>query len=72
MRNIKDFRTPDEVREIIENVRKFDTTRSTEKQNQPNRIIFAEIYTRFYREYTEGVPPEWSIAFYKITSFDVL
>ncbi|XP_055844027.1 uncharacterized protein LOC129910616 [Episyrphus balteatus] len=74
MRNTKDFESLQELKLIgktlnqLENEMKIhpksDTTR--------HRILFAEIYMRFFRNYTPSVPKEWSVSFYKIVSFDVL
>lgn len=34
--------------------------------------VFAEMFVRFHREYSESSPDEWNIAYYKVASFDVL
>ncbi|XP_072940840.1 m-AAA protease-interacting protein 1, mitochondrial-like [Epargyreus clarus] len=40
--------------------------------NNIDALIFAEIFARFHREYTPHCIPEWTIAYFKITRFEVL
>lgn len=40
--------------------------------NSIEALIFTEIFARFHREYTPHSIPEWTIAFFKITRFEVL
>lgn len=40
--------------------------------NSIDALIFAEIFTRFHREYTPHCIPEWTIAYFKVTRFEVL
>ncbi|XP_053956103.1 uncharacterized protein LOC128861751 [Anastrepha ludens] len=82
LRNTKDFESTEELVEINEVLRKLDTDMRTpmEVMAVPHRIVFAEIFMRFRRDYT---PPtdnpsnnvrdkDWSVSFYKILTFDVL
>lgn len=86
MRNTKDFDTTEEAVEIRDLLNKLDTDLRTplEESMAPHRIVFAEIFIRFRRNYTKQ-PEEftlllenndderdWSVAFYKILTFDVL
>uniref|UniRef100_W8B092 Uncharacterized protein n=2 Tax=Ceratitis capitata TaxID=7213 RepID=W8B092_CERCA len=82
MRNTKDFDSPEELVEINDVLRKLDTDMRTpvEVLSVPHRIVFAEIFMRFRRDYTQngenetndGNDKEWSVSFYKILTFDVL
>ncbi|KAJ2946936.1 hypothetical protein O0L34_g16280 [Tuta absoluta] len=40
--------------------------------NSIDALIFAEIFARFHREYTPHSIPEWTIAYFKVTRFEVL
>lgn len=40
--------------------------------NSINSLIFTEIFARFHREYTPHSIPEWTIAYFKVTRFEVL
>ncbi|XP_047514776.1 m-AAA protease-interacting protein 1, mitochondrial [Pieris napi] len=40
--------------------------------NNIDALIFTEIFARFHREYTPNSIPEWTIAFFKVTRFEVL
>ncbi|KAL0840435.1 hypothetical protein ABMA28_015689 [Loxostege sticticalis] len=40
--------------------------------NSIDALIFTEIFARFHREYTPHCIPEWTIAYFKITRFEVL
>ncbi|XP_049866239.1 m-AAA protease-interacting protein 1, mitochondrial-like [Pectinophora gossypiella] len=40
--------------------------------NSIDSLIFAEIFARFHREYTPHCIPEWTIAYFKVTRFEVL
>lgn len=40
--------------------------------NGIDALLFAEIFARFHREYTPHSIPEWTIAFFKVTRFEVL
>lgn len=86
LRNTKDFDSAQEAVEINDILRKLDTDYQTpyEMLSVPHRIVFAEIFIRFRRDYSES-PAElahrreiddenrdWSVCFYKILSFDVL
>ncbi|KAI8126169.1 hypothetical protein FF38_09192 [Lucilia cuprina] len=78
MRNTKDFDSAEETVEINEILRKLDTDLKTpyEVLTVPHRIIFAEIFIRFRRDYTPNLnetnDQDWSVSFYKILTFDVL
>ncbi|TMW40982.1 hypothetical protein DOY81_013938 [Sarcophaga bullata] len=90
LRNTKDFDSPDEAVEINEILRKLDADLKTpfEVMAVPHRIVFAEIFIRFRRDYTQvknaqnNAPAartnhmendkDWSVSFYKILTFDVL
>ena len=89
LRNTKDFDSPDEAVEINEILRKLDADLKTpfEVMAVPHRIVFAEIFIRFRRDYTQAKAQDnisaartnqmendkdWSVSFYKILTFDVL
>ena len=89
LRNTKDFDSPDEAVEINEILRKLDADLKTpfEVMSVPHRIVFAEIFIRFRRDYTQvnaqnnmsaartnqmENDKDWSVSFYKILTFDVL
>ncbi|XP_068630657.1 m-AAA protease-interacting protein 1, mitochondrial-like [Battus philenor] len=40
--------------------------------NTVDALIFTEIFARFHREYTPHCIPEWTIAYFKVTRFEVL
>ncbi|XP_075970511.1 uncharacterized protein LOC142972938 [Anticarsia gemmatalis] len=40
--------------------------------NSIEALIFTEIFARFHREYTPHCIPEWTIAYFKVTRFEVL
>ncbi|XP_047986158.1 uncharacterized protein LOC125226274 [Leguminivora glycinivorella] len=40
--------------------------------NHFDALIFAEVFARFHREYTPHCIPEWTIAYFKVTRFQVL
>ncbi|XP_037875022.2 m-AAA protease-interacting protein 1, mitochondrial [Bombyx mori] len=40
--------------------------------NSVNVLLFTEIFARFHREYTPNCIPEWTIAYFKVTRFEVL
>ncbi|CAK1553651.1 unnamed protein product [Leptosia nina] len=40
--------------------------------NNIDALIFTEIFARFHREYTPNCIPEWTIAYFKVTRFEVL
>ncbi|KAJ8732104.1 hypothetical protein PYW08_014834 [Mythimna loreyi] len=40
--------------------------------NSVDALIFTEIFARFHREYTPHCIPEWTIAYFKVTRFEVL
>ncbi|XP_063532190.1 uncharacterized protein LOC134742911 [Cydia strobilella] len=40
--------------------------------NHIDALIFAEVFARFHREYTPHCIPEWTIAYFKVTRFQVL
>lgn len=40
--------------------------------NSIEALIFTEIFARFHREYTPHSIPEWTIAYFKVTRFEVL
>ncbi|XP_013186095.2 m-AAA protease-interacting protein 1, mitochondrial [Amyelois transitella] len=40
--------------------------------NTIDALIFTEIFARFHREYTPHCIPEWTIAYFKVTRFEVL
>ncbi|RVE42025.1 hypothetical protein evm_013329 [Chilo suppressalis] len=40
--------------------------------NSIEALIFTEIFARFHREYTPHSIPEWTIAFFKVTRFEIL
>ncbi|XP_065360793.1 uncharacterized protein LOC135954534 [Calliphora vicina] len=78
LRNTKDFDSIEETVEISDILRKLDLDLKTpyEVLSVPHRIVFAEIFIRFRRNYSENpadvVDPDWSVSFYKILTFDVL
>ncbi|CAH0727763.1 unnamed protein product, partial [Brenthis ino] len=40
--------------------------------NSIESLLFTEIFARFHREYTPHCIPEWTIAYFKVTRFEVL
>uniref|UniRef100_A0A1A9VHC7 Uncharacterized protein n=1 Tax=Glossina austeni TaxID=7395 RepID=A0A1A9VHC7_GLOAU len=82
LRNTKDFDNPEEVVEVNDVLRKIDTEFRTPSEvlAVPHRILFAEIFIRFRRDYTQnprgpfdnGQDNDWSVSFYKILTFDIL
>lgn len=84
LRNTKDFDTAEEAVEVNSILQKLDNDlkMSYEVLAVPHRIVFAEIFMRFRRDYTENLvakeqrfdieDPNWSVSFYKIITFDVL
>ncbi|XP_050342320.1 m-AAA protease-interacting protein 1, mitochondrial-like isoform X2 [Nymphalis io] len=40
--------------------------------NSIEALLFAEIFARFHREYTPHCIPEWTIAYFKVTRFEIL
>ncbi|CAH2236984.1 jg9477 [Pararge aegeria aegeria] len=40
--------------------------------NNIDALLFTEIFARFHREYTPHCIPEWTIAYFKVTRFEVL
>lgn len=40
--------------------------------NQLPKVLFAEIYVRFHKEYSASATDQWNIAYYKVATFDVL
>ncbi|KAM3962884.1 m-AAA protease-interacting protein 1, mitochondrial [Aphomia sociella] len=40
--------------------------------NSIDALIFTEIFARFHREYTPHCIPEWTIAYFKVTRFEIL
>ncbi|XP_047527308.1 m-AAA protease-interacting protein 1, mitochondrial-like [Vanessa atalanta] len=40
--------------------------------NSIEALLFAEIFARFHREYTPHSIPEWTIAYFKVTRFEIL
>ena len=82
LRNTKDFDSPEDAVEINETLRKIDSELKTPYAvlKVPHRIVFAEIFIRFRRDYTKRTPEmdarindkDWSVSYYKILTFDVL
>ncbi|KAL5279825.1 hypothetical protein ACFFRR_004062 [Megaselia abdita] len=74
MRNVKDFENPMEAKEYNSHLNKYDNVyRIVHDYNlAPHRIAFAEIFMRLYRDYSLLPLEDWSISFYKVTSFDIL
>lgn len=87
LRNIRDFESPEEAIEVKDILRKLDADLKTPVwvMAVPHRIVFAEIFIRFRRNYTEHYEhnspvrtyhmdndKDWSVSFYKILTFDVL
>lgn len=77
LRNTKDFDNAEETVEVNGILQKLDNDLKTsyEVLAMPHRIIFAEIFIRFRRDYTKSLSfeePNWSVCFYKIITFDVL
>ena len=74
MRNTTDFENIEELQLIGKTLNQLENEMiiSPKSDTTRHRILFAEIYMRFFRNYTPSVPKEWSVSFYKIVSFDVL
>lgn len=78
LRNTKDFSDSSELMEVNEILRNIDAKLHSPINflSVPHRILFAEIFIRFRKDYTlkddTMNDPEWSVSFYKILSFDVL
>lgn len=78
LRNTKDFSNGGELREVNEILRSIDAKLQTPFNlvASPHRILFAEIFIRFRKDYTSKIDHihdmDWSVSFYKILSFDVL
>ncbi|KAM7356814.1 uncharacterized protein ACRADG_002423 isoform 2-T2 [Cochliomyia hominivorax] len=82
LRNTKDYESAEEAVEVKNILQKLDSDLQTpyEVLAVPHRIVFAEIFMRFRRDYTENLylttdlvnNRDWSVAFYKILTFDVL
>lgn len=74
MRNVKDFDDPLELKVYQGHLSKYDSVyRIVHDYNlAPHRIAFAEIFMRLYRDYSSIPLNDWSISFYKVTSFDIL
>lgn len=74
MRNVKDFEDPSEAKSYQSHLSKYDNIyRIVHDYNlAPHRVAFAEIFMRFYRNYSLRPLEDWSVAFYKVTSFDIL
>ncbi|XP_067645427.1 uncharacterized protein [Eurosta solidaginis] len=82
LRNTKDFESSEELLEINEVLRKLDADMRVpiEITSVPHRIVFAEIFMRFRRDYTlpqdntmnKDEDKDWSVSFYKILTFDIL
>lgn len=74
MRNVKDFDDTLEANAYQGHLNKYDNIyRIVHDYNlAPHRIAFAEIFMRLYRNYSQMPLDDWSVAFYKVTSFDIL
>lgn len=78
LRNTKDFSDANELMEINDILRNIDAKIQTPINflAVPHRILFAEIFIRFRKDYTPKTETvhdtDWSVSFYKILSFDVL
>lgn len=76
--------TPDERPDFLKNLHLFETQerqlqdrynrreRPEQYIRSPSKLLFAEIYVRFHKEYSSESTNEWDIAYYKVASFDVL
>ncbi|XP_055915448.1 uncharacterized protein LOC129948463 [Eupeodes corollae] len=73
MRNTKDFQNSEERQVISRTLDQLERQMNVPPDVIPakHRVIFSEIYMRFFRNYTPRVPGDWSVSFYKIVSFDV-
>lgn len=74
MRNVKDFDDPVEAKEYQNFLNKYDNFYKIvhDFNLAPHRIAFAEIFMRLHRDYALMPLEDWSVSFYKVTSFDVL
>lgn len=78
LRNTKDFNDNSELMEINDILRNIDAKfhSSVNFLAVPHRILFAEIFIRFRKDYTVKTDSlhdtDWSVSFYKILTFDVL
>lgn len=68
LRRASDMSAEDRA-EFWQHLQKFDPTVWSSKAEP---AVFAEMFVRFHREYSERATNEWNIAYYKVASFDVL
>lgn len=40
--------------------------------NVNNKLLFAEMYVRFHKEYIPSQTNDWNIAYFKVATFDVI
>lgn len=75
LRRIDDLAEAGEVRQLVQQYRRqLEMTGHdvSEEFDVNEAAVFAEIYVRFHKEYSEMSSQQWNIAFYKVASFDLL
>lgn len=75
LRRIDDLAEPGEVRQLVQQYRRQLELAGNDisEDFDPNKAaVFAELFVRFHKEYSEMSNEEWNIAFYKVASFNLL
>lgn len=75
LRRIDDLAEAGEVRQLVQQYRRQLELagKNVSEEFDPNKAaVFAELFVRFHKEYSEMSSQEWNIAFYKVASFDLL
>lgn len=47
-------------------------TNSQSNEDGNGRLLFAEMYVRFHKEYIPSHTNDWNIAYFKVATFDIL
>lgn len=75
LRRINDVADAGEIRQLVQQYRRqleLAGNDVSEDFDANNAAVFAELFVRFHKEYSERSTHEWNIAFYKVASFDLL
>lgn len=68
--------TSEERKAFQDNLKKYEANAKSLAEKLANfndkTLVFAEIFARFHREYSDTSNNEWNVAFYKVATFDVL
>lgn len=56
----------------IEDSLKLQGNSSIPDDIEAKRLILAEIFTRFHRDYSKNKQPEWNIEFYKVAKLKII